>query len=209
MIKFNARNLVLGISTNLVNCKEVWNWILSVLWQYCDSYVDLCWCVLSVLLHKINCLYICQPLARSHAIGETAWQLPRVQTVASTARKLAIPINFRTTHDNSKTQLRDALNRHSHTHSIAIRCSIALVLVLCTMIFVGMTSTCTSQTVASMSWKIVSITCTNPVSTGWMRYWNYNDRIQFELAEVARPFLLQPGNKSSQPLEALKFSLHL
>jgi len=38
-------------------------------------------------------------------------------------------------HDNSKTQLRNALNRRSHAHSISIDRSIALVWALCTTIF--------------------------------------------------------------------------
>ena len=35
--------------------------------------------------------------------GETAWQLPQVQTVTSAARELEDPIRFRSlSHDNSK-----------------------------------------------------------------------------------------------------------
>ena len=42
------------------------------------------------------------PQPHSQAIGEMAWQIMRVQTVTSTARKLAVPIKFITmSHDSS------------------------------------------------------------------------------------------------------------
>jgi len=31
---------------------------------------------------------------RSQAVGKTAWQLPKFQTIISTARKSAVPIKF-------------------------------------------------------------------------------------------------------------------
>ena len=55
------------------------------------------------------------------AVGETAWRLPRVQTVTSDARKLAVPIKFRTlSQDKSKNAIASCIEASHYTHSILI-----------------------------------------------------------------------------------------
>ena len=78
--------------------------------------------------------------------------------------------NFRIlSHENRKTQLRQALNCHSHTHSISI--VIARIGALHDDCFSN--DFHKQERPVLTAGKFVSITCTNPVLIGRMRYCNY------------------------------------
>jgi len=127
----------------------------------------------------------------------TAWQLPRVQIVTSAAKKLAYQSNLRIlSHDNSKTHLHHALNCHCHARSI----SIAIAHIRCSAWWLFPNDFHKQECPSLTAGKFVSITCTNPVLTGRMRYCNYLDvRFVYSLnlrKLIARPFFLRPGNEA-------------
>ena len=114
--------------------------------------------------------------------------------------------NFRTqSHDNRKTQLCHALTCHSHAHSISQRLlnrpSVGALhhdVFLNDFYFHFSSRTDSKQLQESPIFtpeKIVSITCTNPVLTGPMRYCNYRDITSVNLRKF--PFILRPGNKAN------------
>ena len=114
------------------------------------------------------------------------------------------------------------LNRRSHAHStFNSDRSIVLVQALCATIFFFRTTFISlqqqnrQQTVAStsrkasFSWleKLQSITCTRQLVC-ILQLPGCHIRIQFELAEVARPFLLRPGNEATLEHASSTYTVH-
>ena len=129
-----------------------------------------------------------------------AWQLTWVQTVTSFARELAEPIRFRAlSHDSSKpncimrltvavTPISRSLNRSSVDDDLCLFMHLLLAFRrrTCSKLLLPRAGKDRSQLVEISE---VHITWISLLEWGMRLLWRYI-RVQFELTEVARPFLL-------------------